>query len=125
MDVDGSLLGMPKIGSMRTFDQTSTVWSAFAEGKLRLNDAFTVVGGLRYTDETKSAFKQNTVVKFGTQTPETSPMVLAISKAVLGSVNFSADLDRSESNLSPSLALQYGRRRFRPGKRLATTRPCW
>ena len=108
MDVDGSLLGMPKIGSMRTFDQTSTVWSAFAEGKLRLNDAFTVVGGLRYTDETKSAFKQNTVVKFGTQTPETSPMVLAISKAVLGSVNFSADLDRSESNLSPSLALQYG-----------------
>jgi len=108
MDVDGSLLGMPKIGSMRTFDQTSTVWSAFAEGKLHLNDAFTVVGGLRYTDETKSAFKQNTVVKFGTQTPETSPMVLAISKAVLGSVNFSADLDRSESNLSPSLALQYG-----------------
>jgi len=108
LDVDGSLLGTVKVASQRTFDQTSTIWSAFAEGKWHLNDAFTVVGGLRYTNEDKSAFKQNTVLKFGTQTPETSPMVLAVSKAVLGSVNFSADLDRSESNLSPSLALQYG-----------------
>ena len=108
MDVDGALLGMPRVGSLRTFDQTSTIWSAFAEGKLHLNDAFTVVGGLRYTDETKRAFKQNTVMKFGTQTPETSPMVLAVSRAVLGSVNFSANLERGESNLSPSLALQYG-----------------
>ena len=108
MNVDGSLLGTVKVGSQRTFDQTSTIWSAFAEGKWHLNDAVTVVGGLRYTNEDKSAFKQNTVMKFGSQTPETSPMVLAVSKAVLGSVNFSADMDRSESNVSPSLALQYG-----------------
>lgn len=107
MDVDGSLLGMPKVGSSRVFDQTSTIWSAFAEGKLHLTDAFTVVGGLRYTDETKSVFKQNTIVKFRTNTPETSPMVLAISKAALGAVNFNADRERSESNMSPSLALQY------------------
>lgn len=108
LDVNGSLLGTVKLGSQRTFDQTSTIWSAFAEGKLYLSDAFTVVGGLRYTDEKKTAFKQNTVTVFGTRTPETNPMNLAVSKAVFGSVNFSADLERSESNLSPSLALQYG-----------------
>lgn len=107
LDVDGSLLGMPKVSSIRTFDQTSTIWSAFAEGKWHMNDNLSLVGGLRYTSEDKSAFKQNTILKFGTRTPETSPMVLAISKAVLGSVNFSNNLERSESNLSPSLALQY------------------
>lgn len=107
LDVDGSLLGMPKVSSLRSFDQTSTIWSAFAEGKWHLNDAFTVVGGLRFTDETKSADKQNTILKFGTHTPETNPMILAVSKSVLGSVNFSSDLERNESNVSPSLALQY------------------
>ncbi|MDB5422119.1 MAG: TonB-dependent receptor, partial [Brevundimonas sp.] len=107
LNVDGSFLGTVKVGSLRTFEQTSSIWSGFAEGKWHLNDAFTLVGGLRYTNEDKSAFKQNTVMVFGTHTQETSPMVLAVSKAVLGSVNFSADLDRSESNLSPSLALQY------------------
>lgn len=107
LDVNGSLLGTVKLGSYRTFDQTSTIWSGFAEGKLHLNDAFTVVAGLRYTNENKTAFKQNTVTQFGTRTPETNPMNLAVSKAVFGSVNFKADLERDESNLSPSLALQY------------------
>ena len=106
-DVDGALLALPRIGSFRTFDQTTTIWSGFAEGRLHLSDALTVVGGLRYTNEHKSAFKQNTVTVFGTSTPQTNPTTLALSRIIFGSANFSADLDLEESNISPSFAVQY------------------
>jgi outer membrane receptor protein involved in Fe transport len=106
-DLRGDLLGAVRTGNRRLFDQDATVWSVFAEGTVHLSDNFRVIAGLRYTDEDKEALKSNTIVVFGTDTPETNPMILGLNAVAFGTFNFSENLSRNESDTSPALTFQY------------------
>jgi iron complex outermembrane recepter protein len=106
------LLGGGAPGSLDTeflnfFRQKSETWSAFAELTFNLTDSFRVTGGLRYSDDSKNAVKQQiTAVPGGTTSDPFLGFIM--SSAVLGFANqYSYDLDRNENHWTGNLNLQY------------------
>jgi outer membrane receptor protein involved in Fe transport len=105
--VDGAPLGAPKTRNRRDFDQSSTSYSAFAEGAWRISDRLKIVAGARYNVEDKDVRRRLTVLKFDNSGPETSPGVLAFNKAALALQNYDVRQSRTERQLSPSATVQY------------------
>lgn len=85
------------------YGQTSESWAIFAETTWNITDDFSVTGGLRYTEETKDVGMSN-VVQEADRTPA-GPVTQYIYQAF--AVNYELSDDRSESNVTPLIKVQY------------------
>lgn len=104
IDIDlRDLLGAPIIGSRHnTFLHDAETLAAFFEGSLDLGDRWTLNAGLRYSDEEKSVWKRQVNAQLGTGAPDPASLLF-----VLGWVDHTLEDKRSESQLAPSVSLQF------------------
>lgn len=82
--------------SLQFAEQSSTAYSVFAHATFNVTDKFRLLGGARYTDETKEIDYTVTRALWGTNTPVVTPLDVNIS-----------GLKRSESNFDPQIGAQY------------------
>jgi iron complex outermembrane receptor protein len=90
----------------RDFKQDSTVYSAFAQATWRINDAWKLAFGGRFTSEDKDGSRVTTLTK-GFGGPSLPPQVLPLFASVLGIVPHNISGSRSENTFSPLVNLQY------------------
>jgi iron complex outermembrane receptor protein len=97
------LLGAPIIGSRHnTFVQEATTMAAFVQGTWHLTDRTRITAGLRYTDEEKDVDKIQILGELGTSIPDPDTLLPA-----LGWNNHTLADSRSETDLSPSITVQF------------------
>jgi outer membrane receptor protein involved in Fe transport len=90
----------------RDFKQDSTVYSAFAQATWRINDAWKLAFGGRFSKEDKNGSRVTSLTK-GFGGPNLPPQVLPLFAAVLGIVPHNISGSRSENTFSPLVNLQY------------------
>lgn len=90
----------------RVFSQDSELWSAFAQATWNVTDSFRVTGGGRYSDESKTGSRVTTLTS-GLGGPAINPAFYPLFSAALGIVPHSLSGERSETNFSPLVNLQY------------------
>ncbi len=90
----------------RVFKQDSELWSVFAQATWNITDAFRVTGGGRWSSEDKTGSRVTTLTS-GFGGPSLPAQVLPVFNQVLGIVPHSLAGDRSESNFSPLVNVQY------------------
>jgi outer membrane receptor protein involved in Fe transport len=90
----------------RDFKQDSTLYSAFAQATWRINDAWKLSFGGRFTAEDKDGSRVTTLTK-GLGGPNLPPQVVPLFAAVLGIVPHNISGSRSEDTFSPLVNLQY------------------
>ena len=88
------------------FDQTTTTWSAFAEGTLHATNELDLIMGYRYTDDRKTLDKSFHYGALGSTTPVANPTFTAIG---LGTPHSLTGLERSTNNSSLAFTARYKR----------------
>ncbi|ABI75546.1 transporter, outer membrane receptor (OMR) family [Hyphomonas neptunium ATCC 15444] len=82
--------------SIQFADQSTASYSAFAHVTFNVTDSFRILGGARYTDETKEIDYVVTRALWGTNTPVVTPLDIDLTGQ-----------ERSESNFDPQIGVQY------------------
>jgi iron complex outermembrane recepter protein len=90
----------------RDFSQDSTLYSVFAQATWRINDAWKLAFGGRYSSEDKDGSRVTSLTR-GFGGPNLPPQVLPLFAAVLGIVPHNISGSRNESTFSPLVNLQY------------------
>jgi outer membrane receptor protein involved in Fe transport len=103
----GAGFPFPSGNRANDFNQSATTYAAFAQAAVPLASAWTLTAGVRWTREEKDVTKRQVIALPFERTPTTNPGVLGFFRAVLGSTNHFLEGERSESNWSPSLQLQW------------------
>ncbi|MCY4154219.1 MAG: TonB-dependent receptor [Gammaproteobacteria bacterium] len=86
------------------FDQETDSFAAFGEATLSIIDGLRISAGLRYTEDDKQVDKELLVAALGTQTRAPGQEPLA---RVIGRIPHAYSLDRKDTDLSPSVGLQF------------------
>ncbi|MDE2561052.1 MAG: TonB-dependent receptor [Sphingomonadales bacterium] len=105
--LNGSVVGYPKTRWQRSFDQHDNTYSAFGELSYAVTPGLRVIGGLRWSHETKRADRSVVVLDYFTGLPQTSPALLGFTKAAVSAQNYSNSQSLNERQLTPSATLQY------------------
>jgi len=106
-DLNGAILRYPNTTNVIRFQQDSDIWALFAQGTYHFSPEFRLVVGARYSDETKTADKSVSIMKFQTTTPETSPAIIGFNRAI-GTVPFTYKNEEiNDTETSPALTVQY------------------
>jgi len=90
----------------RDFRQTSELYSAFLQGSFDMNDQWKLTAGGRFNHEKKTGSRK-TKLQAGFNGAPLPTSVLPLFNSVLGIVPHSVAGDRSESNFSPMVNVQY------------------
>ncbi len=90
----------------RVFSQDSTLWSAFLQATWNVTDNLRLTGGGRYSDEKKDGSRVTTLTN-GLGGPPINPAFYPLFAAALGIIPHSLSGERSESNFSPLVNVQY------------------
>jgi iron complex outermembrane receptor protein len=106
-DIDPAAGGLPlpALGGVTTFDQDADTIAVFAQLSWQMADYWALTGGLRWSREEKDATLHSYSADFGTNNP--NPALDPISIIINGKENFTLDDDRSSSNWSPTVNLQW------------------
>lgn len=90
----------------RTYEQSSDLFSVYAQGDFKITDALTLTAGARFSHETKDGARDLIIDSLPTnQTP--APTLAALWGAVLNAGPHSISGSRSEDNFDPLVRLQY------------------
>ncbi len=92
--------------TFQKFDQEADSVAAFAELLWNVNDRLRLKGGLRYSQEDKKAAQ---FIRLNTRDGQlnTDPVSIALTELFFGFTNHSFTGDRSESDVSPSVNVQF------------------
>jgi iron complex outermembrane recepter protein len=90
----------------RVFTQDSELWSVFAQATWNVSDALRLTAGGRFSDETKTG-SRTTLLTNGLGGPLINAAFYPLFSAALGIVPHSLSGERSESNFSPLVNVQY------------------
>ena len=90
----------------RVFSQDSQMWSAFAQATWNVTDSFRLTAGGRFSDEDKKG-RRTTLLTNGLGGPAINSAFYPLFSAALGIVPHSLAGERSESNFSPLVNVQY------------------
>lgn len=103
-----------QIGRVSNWKQDTESWAIFLQGEYRINDNWTITGGLRYTEEDKDATGRTRITNdsTGLATPTTSPLVQALQGAIIRGVtpttfDHSFIDSRSTDQVTPSATLEW------------------
>ncbi len=88
------------------FAQEATTWAAFGQGTLRFGPV-SLTGGVRWSREEKDVVKTQAIGALFDRTQTTNPGILGFFRNVLQSNGHRLTGSRSESNVSPSVQLQW------------------
>lgn len=101
--IDGFFRGA---SNPRDFTQDSTLYSAFLQGTMALNDKWSLTAGGRLSHEKKDG-QRTTYLVDSSGNDINNPLALGLYNQVLGIVRHDVDGSRKETNFSPLVNIQY------------------